>query len=73
MTTSWDCRLERHFAKRNVHIGMVVDRLEVGDEAVDEAERVDEVLKLERSGECVVRKCPPSQPGMMRPTVGLKS
>src|SRR5258707_14837874 len=46
----------------DVHIGMVIDGLEVGDEAVDEAERIHEVPKLEHSRKLVLGEFPAGQP-----------
>ena len=42
-------QLERHLAIGDVDIRVVIDRLEVCDEAVHEAQRVDEILEFEGS------------------------
>jgi hypothetical protein len=55
-------QLEGHFAVRDTHIGVVIYRLEIRDEAVDKTERVHEILKLERSRKLVLCECPSGQP-----------
>ena len=54
-------QIEGHFAVRDAHIGVVVHCREIRRETVDEAERLDEVLELERSRQLVLCKFPSGQ------------
>ena len=44
---------------------MVINGLKIGDEAVYEAERVNEILKFERPGELAIASFQPPSLGMM--------
>src|SRR5688572_19110308 len=55
-------QLECHLAVSDVDVWMMVDGLEVDNEAVDEAERVDEVLELECPCQLVAGQLPSGQP-----------
>src|SRR6476659_4800476 len=54
-------QFERDLAIRDTHVWMVINRFEIRDQAVDEAEGLNEVLKLERSRQFVVCEFPPCQ------------
>jgi hypothetical protein len=58
-------QLEGHFSIGDAHVGVVLDRLEIGDEAVHKTERVHEILKFERPGQLVLGGCPSANRGMM--------
>jgi hypothetical protein len=42
-------KLEGHLAIRDADVGMMIHGLEIGDETIHEAERLNEILKLKRS------------------------
>jgi hypothetical protein len=56
-------QLKGHFSVCNVYIGMVIDDLTIRHETVHETERLNEVLKLERSRESILCERPTRQAG----------
>ena len=64
-------QLEGRLAMSNAHVGIMIDRLQIGDEAFHKAKR-DKILKFERSREFVACKLPPNRGMSVRSSRGVR-